>query len=66
MAVATIDAASGKGEGFGMLSMSPGTVGATASSGAPRRDIGIADTAFDQILGGQGLSPLLLGTLAPP
>jgi hypothetical protein len=44
----------------------PGAVGATASGGAARRHIGVADAAFDQILGGERLSSLPLGALAPP
>ncbi len=48
-------------------SPSPRTVVATASGGAAGRHIGVADAAFDQVLGGKRLPPpLLLGAPAPP
>jgi hypothetical protein len=49
-----------------MLSPSPGAVGAAAGAGATRRNIGATDATFDQILGGERLSPLPFRALAPP
>lgn len=66
MPVAVTSAASGSDDGFDMLSPSPGAVGAAACGGAARRHISAAHAALDQILGGERLSPLPLGALAPP